>query len=97
MRLGVTQCVIAGVVIGAIGGSILPKPPQRPHERAAFLERVAQKVERAQSLAPETRDRLMALVDRHKVADQGKDLRRERAIERLSSAITQKSAQFASR
>jgi hypothetical protein len=97
MLVGITQFAIAGVLIGAVGGSVLLSPVQRPREKAAFLERVAQRVERAQTLAPETRDYLVALVKRHRAADQGKDLRGERAAERLASAITQKSARYVSR
>ena len=88
-----TGYAIATAVVCAVGISLLQRPVPRPHEEAAFVERVAHRVEGARTLAPETRDHLMTLLARRPAtADAAKDLRRERAIDRLSGAIMQKSA-----
>jgi hypothetical protein len=93
MLKGGTQYAIAAVLISAVGVSLWLRPNQRPHEEAAFVERVSQRVESARTLSPETRDYLMTRVvhPARTAADEVKDLRRERAVDRLSGAIMQKS------
>jgi hypothetical protein len=93
MFRSVTGYAIATALICAVGISLLLRPVYRPHEEAAFADRLAQRVEGARTLAPETRDHLMTLLARRPAtAAAATDLRRERAIDRLSGAIMQKSA-----
>ena len=58
------------------------------NEDVAFLERVASTVERAQVIAPETREYLSKLTSCHQspLADRELDLRRQMALDRISAA-----------
>ena len=55
----------------------------------AVLDRLAPRIERAQTLAPETRDAIMRLVDRARVStgDPRHSVRRTATIERVTEAI----------
>ena len=88
MANGITQLVIGVAVAGAIGGSVAFTPIHKPNEDVAFLERVASTVERAQVITPETREYLSKLTSRHQssLADLQLDLRRQRALDRISVA-----------
>ena len=88
MANGVTQLVIGVALAGVIGGSIAFTPIHRSNEDVAFLERVASTVERAQVIAPETREFLSKLTSRHQspLADPELDLRRQMALDRISAA-----------
>jgi hypothetical protein len=85
---GITQLAIGVALAGAIGGSIAFTPIHKPNEDVAFLERVASTVERAQVIAPETREYLSKLTSRHQspLADPQLDLRRQKALDRISVA-----------
>jgi hypothetical protein len=85
---GITQLVIGVALAGAIGGSIAFFPMHKPNEDVAFLERVASTVERAQVIAPESREYLSKLTGRHQspLASAQLDLRRQKAIERIMRA-----------
>ena len=88
MANGVTQLAVGVALAGAIGGSIVFIPIHRSNEDVAFLERVASTVERAQVIAPETREYLSKLTSRHQspLADRELDLRRQMALDRISAA-----------
>jgi len=76
-------------VVGAlITATVVPTPRQD----IALLDRLAPRIERAQVLAPETRDTIMQLVDRARVptGDPRYDLRRSVTIERVTDAIKAK-------
>jgi hypothetical protein len=94
MQKSVARSAIALALAGILGSAVALKPAQRPEHAAAFLERVALRVERAQMLAPETRDYLAALAARHAApaTDKADEARRQRAAARLATAITQKTA-----
>ena len=85
---GITQLVIAVALVGAIGGSIAFTPIHKPNEDVAFLERVASTVERAQVIAPDSREYLSKLASRHQspLANAQLDLRRQSALERIMRA-----------
>jgi hypothetical protein len=55
----------------------------------AVLDRLAPRIERAQTLAPETRDAIMRIVDRARSSngDPRHDVRRTATIERVTEAI----------
>ena len=88
MANGITQLAIGVALAGAIGGSVALTPIHKPNEDVAFLERVASTVERAQVIAPETREFLSKLTSRHQspLADRELDLRRQMALDRISAA-----------
>ena len=54
-----------------------------------MLDRLAPRIERAQMLAPETRDAIMQVVDRARVStgDPRSDMRRSVTLERVTDAI----------
>ena len=62
------------------------------NQHVALLERIAPKIERAQSLTPETRDAVLQLVDfvRNAPIDQRSESRRAVALERVASALKDK-------
>jgi hypothetical protein len=73
------------VVVALIATSFLPT-----HRRdIAVLDRLAPRIERTQTLAPETRDAIMRLVDRARVStgDARSDQQRSATIARVTSAI----------
>jgi hypothetical protein len=86
---GITQLVIGVALAGAIGGSILLTPINKPIEDVAFLERVASTVERAQVIAPQTREYISELTGRHQspIADPRLELRRQKALKRIMVAM----------
>lgn len=88
MAKGITPLVIGVALAGAIGGSIAFVPMHKPHEDVAFLERVAFTVERAQVIAPESREYLSQVTSRHQspLANGQLDLRRQKALERIMRA-----------
>jgi hypothetical protein len=85
---GITPLVIGVALAGAIGASIAFAPINKPNEDVAFLERIASTVERAQVIAPESREYLSKLTSRHQtpLASGQLDLRRQRALERIMRA-----------
>lgn len=62
------------------------------NQHVALLERIAPRIERAQSLTPETREAVLQLVDfvRNAPVDQRSESRRAHAIERVASALKDK-------
>ena len=60
----------------------------KSNEDVAFLERVASTVERAQVIAPETREYLSKLTSRHQspLADRGTGPQAAKALDRISAA-----------
>ena len=81
MARGITQLVVGAALVAAIVGS----SRHRPNEEVAFLERLAVTVERAQMLAPETRDYVSSIAGRHQSAlsDPQLDQRRQKALARI--------------
>jgi hypothetical protein len=73
------------VVCGLIAATFVPTPRQD----VAVLERLAPRIERAQTLAPETRAAIMQVVDRARGwnGDPRHDLRRSASIERVTEAV----------
>ena len=63
-----------------------------PRQDVAVLDRLAPRIERTQTLAPETRDTILQLVDRARAptGDPRHDLRRSVTIERVTGAIREK-------
>jgi len=74
--------VVVCVLLAAI---LLPTHRQD----VAVLDRLAPRIERAQTLAPETRDTIMQVVNRARVStgDPRHNLRRTATIERVTEAI----------
>jgi hypothetical protein len=73
------------VICTLVATTVVPSPRQN----VAVLDRLAPRIERAQALAPETRDAIMQLVDRARAptGDPRYDLRRSVTIERVTEAI----------
>jgi hypothetical protein len=92
MRTNVTNGItplLAGLAMAvATGTAVALTPIHRPNEDVVFLERVAGTVERAKVIAPETRDYLSELANRHRsaLADRALDVRRQEALERIAAA-----------
>ena len=85
MARGITQLAIGAALVVAIVGSSALNSRHQPNEEVAFLERLAVTVERAQVLAPETRDYVSSIASRHQSAlsDPRLDLRRQKAVARI--------------
>ena len=83
---------ISALTIGILGLFLTPAFVGNHHHAVAMLERLAPQIERAQSLAPETRDTILQLVDRVRSApaDQRSESRRALAIERIATALKAK-------
>jgi len=73
-------------VVGALIAAIFVSTPRQD---VAVLDRLAPRIERAQTLAPETRDAIMRVVDRARAStgDPRHDVRRTATIERVTEAI----------
>jgi hypothetical protein len=73
------------VVCALLAATLIPTPRQD----IAVLDRLAPRIERAQTLAPETRDTILQLIDRARVStgDPRHDMRRTLTIERVTDAI----------
>jgi hypothetical protein len=65
-----------------------------PRQDVAVLDRLAPKIERAQTLAPETKDAIMQLIERARMptGDPRHDAQRSVTIERVTDAIRMKDA-----
>ena len=76
---------LVGMICVLVVTTYVPKP----HQDVAVLDRLVPKIERAQGLAPETRDAIMQLVDRARTptGDPRYDMRRSVTIERVTEAI----------
>jgi hypothetical protein len=85
---GITPLLVGIAIAVATGTSVALTPIHRPNEDVAFLERVAATVERAKVVAPDTRDYLSGLTSRHqsRLTDGQLDVRRQKAIERITAA-----------
>ena len=88
-RYYLTALAALAFVVVAVPGKEFPDVSQ--------LERLAPRIERAQTLSPETRDVIGRLVTQHDaLAGSGgssQDLRRKAAIERVTSAMQSKGSQ----
>ena len=73
------------IVCALLAATLLPSHRQD----VAVLDRLAPRIERAQTLAPETRDAIMQVVDRARTptGDARQDVRRSVTIERVTDAI----------
>jgi hypothetical protein len=73
------------IVCALLAATLLPTHRQD----VAVLDRLAPRIERAQMLAPETRDAIMQVVDRARVStgDPRSDMRRSVTLERVTDAI----------
>ena len=78
------------VVCVLIAASLLPTP----RHDIAVLDRLAPRIERAQTLAPETRDAIMRVVNRARMStgDPRNDARRTMTIERVTEAVKARGA-----
>jgi hypothetical protein len=76
---------LVAVVCVLIATTFVPTPRQD----VAVLDRLAPRIERATTLAPETREAIMQLVDRARArtGDPRYDVRRSATIERVTEAI----------
>jgi hypothetical protein len=76
---------LIAVIVALVTATFVPTPRQD----VAVLDRLAPRLERAQTLPPETRDAIRQLVDRARVStgDPRYDVRRSVTIERVSDAI----------
>src|SRR5262245_50635339 len=85
MTRGIKQLAIGVALVAAIVASSALNSRQRPSDEVAFLERLAVTVERAQVLAPETRDYVASVASRHQSAlsDHRLDRRRQKALARI--------------
>lgn len=85
---GITPLLVGLAIAVVTGTSVALTPIHRPSEDVAFLERIAATVERAKVIAPDTRDYLSELTNRHRsaLADGALDVRRQRALERITAA-----------
>ena len=87
-RYYLTALAALAFVVVAVPGKEFPDVSQ--------LERLAPRIERAQTLSPETRDVIGRLVVQHNAlagsGDASQELRRKAAIERVTSAIKAKEA-----
>jgi hypothetical protein len=77
------------VICGLIAATFIPTHRQD----IAILDRLAPRIERAQMLAPETRDAIMRVVDRARAraSDPRHEARRSATIERVTEAINARS------
>ncbi len=75
------------VAIALIGAAILFDA--RPSDDVAFLERLASRVERVQTVAPATRDYFSELMGRYEtpLADARLDARRQKALARINTVL----------
>src|SRR5205823_6671112 len=75
------------LVVAIVGASAL-NTRHRPNEEVAFLERLAVTVERAQVLAPDTRDYVSSIAGKYQCARSGPrlDLRRPEALARSTAS-----------
>jgi len=82
----------AATVVGL--SALLFIPPDRTIEEVARLERLAPEIERARTLAPETRESINRLIARQSVlvgtGGQLHEIRRKTAIDRVTSAMRAK-------
>jgi len=76
---------LIAVVVVLVTATYVPSPRQD----VAVLDRLAPRLERTQTLPPETRDAIMHLIDRARVStgDHRYDVRRSVTIERVTDAI----------
>jgi hypothetical protein len=74
--------------------AVFVSPGGRDAEDVAQLERLAPKIERAQTLSPEARETINGLIARQTIArgrdDPSRQMRRKAAIERVTSAMQAK-------
>jgi hypothetical protein len=90
-------CILALVIAFA---ALYLVPPPNLDQQIALLERLARKIERAQTLSPEARDTFLRLVDAARArpvngsSGQLHEVRRTLAIERVANAITAKQNAF---
>jgi len=85
-------CYTTVLAVGLV--AVFMSPAGRGVEDLAQLERLAPKIERAQTLSPEARETIDRLIARQNLAD-GRDdpsyqMRRKAAIERVTSAMQAK-------
>lgn len=75
------------VAVTLIGAAILFNA--RPSNDVAFLERLASRVERVQTVAPATRDYFSELMDRYEtpLADARLDARKQKAMARIKTVL----------
>ena len=83
---------LLAVICGLVAATLVPTHRQAVDvvfARAPVLDRLAPRIERAQALAPETRDAIMQVVDRARTptGDPRHDMRRSVTIERVTEAI----------
>jgi hypothetical protein len=79
---------LVGVICVLIATTYVPTPRQD----VAVLDRLAPRIERSQTLAPQARDKIMQVINRARAptGDARNDLRRSVTIERVTEAIKAK-------
>jgi hypothetical protein len=85
---------VAMLTVGIALLALTPAFLASPQQNVALLERLAPRIERAHTLAPETRDAILKVVERVRQApvDARTSERREIALERISHALKAKAA-----
>ena len=85
-------CYTTVLAVGLV--AVFMSPAGRGVEDIAQLERLAPKIERAQTLSPEARETIDRLIARQTIArgwdDPSRQMRRKAAIERVTSAMQAK-------
>jgi hypothetical protein len=87
-RWSCIAALLAGIVLLASAPFFI----SGTHRNLALLERLTLKIERAQALAPDSRETIERLVEvvRQSAGDERYDLRRHAAIERVTAALKAK-------
>lgn len=84
------SATLAAIAIaGTIGGIAMVNTASRDFEEVAFLERLASRVERVQTIPPQTGEHLDRVVARYStpLRDAPLDQRRTAALQRIQAAI----------
>jgi hypothetical protein len=89
MASAITQLVIGAALAAAVVGASALSTRHRPNDDVAFLERLAVTVERAQVLAPDTRDYVSGIAGRYqaRLSDAQLDVRRQTALGRIMAVV----------
>jgi hypothetical protein len=88
LKKGFTFHVPVGLVLtGILAALVFVK--LKPDSQVSFLERTAATLERAKTIAPETRDHLSQILASYQTPsrDQRLEARRERALSRIADAL----------
>jgi hypothetical protein len=89
MANGITKLIIGAGIAAAIIAFSPVKPTHQANDDVAFLERLASTVERAQVLAPDTREYISQVTSGYKtrLSDAELELRRQKALARIAAVV----------